>query len=334
MKREKIKKDYNSNRYLCDGTCDRDAKILYEKEDSIAYHISNENGDLVITEYCVYPGIWLCYKDAHTQKFTYPKSYPKGILEITHCREGRFEYDAGEKFFYLSGGDMSISKSVGNGATVYCPTQHYHGISIIIDPMDAPHCLSCFLDDVNVSPSSLMTKFCEEDKYFIMRSTARLEHIFSELYSVPEDIRRGYFKVKLLELMLFLSGLDTSLSQTEQRFCSKAQVTLAKQVCEYVNTHMEVRLTINQLAEKFYVSPTWLKRCFYSVYGESILSYIREYKMKYAAYILKVTNKSITEIATSVGYENIGKFSKAFRNVYDMSPTEYRRENVKDTILS
>lgn len=333
MKTEQLKKYNKPNRYLCDGTSDKDAKILYEKEDCIAYHISNEDGDLMITEYYVFPGIWLCYKDAHAQKFTYPKSYPSGILEITHCREGRFEYDAGEKFFYLSGGDMSISKSVGKGATVYCLTQHYHGISIIIDPMYAPDCLSSFLEDVDVSPAALITKFCKEDNYFIMRSTARLEHIFSELYSLQEDIRRGYFKVKLLELMLFLSSLDPSLSQTKQRSCSKAQVTLAKQVCEYVNTHMEVRLTINQLAEKFYVSSGWLKKCFYSVYGESIQSYIREYKMKYAAHIIKLTNKSITEIATSVGYENIGKFSRAFRNVYDMSPTEYRRENAKDTIL-
>lgn len=313
---------------LCDGTCDKDAGVLFDNKDSIAYRIKNDDGSLVITEHHIFPGIWLCYKDAHIQKFTYPPSYPSGLLEITHCREGRFEYDAGEKFFYLSSGDMSVSKSMAKGVTVYCPTQHYHGISIIIDPKNAPCCLSCLLDDVNVSPTALFKKFCKEDRYFIMRSTARLEHIFSELYSVPENMKKGYFKVKILELLMFLNSLDPSLSQTEQRSCSKEKVNLAKQVCQFINTHMNTRLTTEQLAEHFYVSPAQLRKCFYSVYGESIYAYIRAYKMRSAAHCLKTTDGTISEIAGAFGYDNSSKFSKAFRDVMGVSPTEYR-ENME-----
>ena len=106
---------------------------------------------------------------------------------------------------------------------VCCPTRDYHGITILIDPARAPHCLSCFLEDVQVSPAGLLKKFCGGDRYFIMRSTARLEHVFSELYCVPPDMRMGYFKVKILELLMFLNSLDVELSQTEVRSCSRAQ---------------------------------------------------------------------------------------------------------------
>ena len=311
---------------LCDGTIDEDAKVLYQNGDCIAYQIKKEDGELVITEYQVFSGIWLCYKDAHIQRFTYPASYPSGLLEITHCREGRFEYDTGEHFFYLSGGDISVCKSKEGGAVVYCPTQHYHGVSVIIDPASAPSCLSCFLEDVNVSPAMLLKKFCQDDGYFIMRSTARLEHVFSELYSVPQDMRKGYFKVKILELLMFLNSLDVNLSQTEQRSCSREQVELAKRVCQFINTHMDIRLTIEQLAVQFFVSPARLKKCFYSVYGESIYSYIRAYKMRSAAHCLKTTEQTISEIAGAFGYDNSSKFSKAFRDVMGVSPTEYRRK--------
>lgn len=312
-------------RNLCKGTCDRDARVLFEKEDCIAYQIKNAEGELTVTEHQVFPGIWLCYKDAHTSQYTYPPSYPAELLEITHCREGRFEYDAGNQFFYLSKGDMSISKSSGKGTAVYCPTGHYHGISVIIDPMLAPECLSCFLDDVNVKPAVLLEKFCKENMYFIMRSTARLEHIFSELYSVPADIQKGYFKIKILELLLFLSSLDSGLSQTEKYACSKSQVELAKKVCQFINTHMDSRLTIEQLAARFYVSPAQLKKCFYSVYGESVQAYIRAYKMQCAAICLKTTDRAVAEIASAFGYDNSSKFSKAFRSVIGISPTEYRK---------
>ena len=54
----------------------------------------------------------------------------------------------------------------------------------------------------------LAEKFCDRSGYFAARSSARVEHIFSELYQVPEAFRMGYFKVKILELLLFLSALE------------------------------------------------------------------------------------------------------------------------------
>lgn len=312
---------------LCEGTCDQDARLLFENEDSIAYRVENGEGELTITEYPVFPGIWLCYKDAHIQTYTYPPSYPAGVLEITHCREGRFEYDAGDQFFYLTKGDMAVCRSAGSGTSVYCPTGHYHGVSVIVDPALTPRCLSCFLADVQVKPAALLEKFCGENRYFIMRSTARLEHIFSELYTVPENIRKGYLKVKVLELFLFLSSLDPTLSQSGQRSCRKSQVELAKDVCRFINEHMDRRLTISQLAEQFYVSPARLKKCFYSVYGESIQTYLRAYKMRAAAQLLKTTDTPVAQIAASFGYDNSSKFSRAFRDVMGVSPTEYRKSS-------
>lgn len=320
-------------KYLCgEQSGDKQAKVLLKDEDYIAYEIKNEFGELVVTEYHIFPGIWLIYKDAHALKYEYPAAYPSGLLEITHCREGRYEYDAGEQFFYLSKGDMSIYKSIGGKVSVYCPVQHYHGISIVIDPVIAPNCLSCFLEDVNVRPSALLKKFCNENQYFIMRSTSQLEHIFSELYSVPKEIQKGYFKVKILELLLFLSNLDPKLSQTEQHSCSRAQVELAKQVCQYINTHKDIRLTIEQLAVKFYVSPAQLKKCFYSVYGKSVYAYIRTYKMQSAAHCLETTDQTVSEISGTFGYDNSSKFSKAFRDVMGMSPTEYRKNKCEQRI--
>lgn len=309
---------------LCEGTCDRNARVLYEQKDQIVYQVQNTDGELTITEHHVFPGIWLCYKDAHTHKFTYPPTYPEGVLEITHCREGRFEYDGGEHFFYLTKGDLSISRCQGSGTSVYCPTGHYRGISILIDPQAAHHCLSCILEDVEVDPDMLMEKFCGENQYFIVRSSPRLEHIFSELYSVPEGLQRGYFKVKILELLLFLTGLDPAQSQSKQHSCSKSQADLAKQVCQFIHEQPDARLTIGELATKFFVSPAQLKKCFYSVYGESVQAYIRAEKMRSAAYILETTGQTISETASAYGYDNSSKFSRAFREVMGVSPTEYR----------
>lgn len=311
-----------------ENSAQNETETLLQEKSCTIYQEKNETGELTITEHKVFPGIWLVYKNAHIGKFEFPAVYPSGLLEITHCREGRFEYDAGEQFFYLGKGDLAIHKSRGDRAEVSCPTQHYHGVSVIIDPAAAPQCLSWVLDDVDVKPSALLTKFCQGNQYYIMRSTPRLEHIFSELYSVPEHIKKGYFKVKVLELLLFLSGLEPDFSQTERRACSKAQVELAKRVCGFLDKNMDKRLTIEQLAAQFYVSPAQLKKCFYCVYDESVYAHIRTYKMQSAAVLLRTTDRTVAEIAGAVGYDNSSKFAKAFRDVVGMSPAEYRKETL------
>ena len=86
-----------------------------------------------------------------------------------------------------------------------------------MDPGLAPRCLSCFLEDVEVQPAALAEKFCAAGGYFAARSSRRVEHVFSELYQVPEDLRRGYLKVKILELLLFLSALEVPASPRRLR---------------------------------------------------------------------------------------------------------------------
>ncbi|HAJ96660.1 MAG TPA: AraC family transcriptional regulator [Ruminococcus sp.] len=299
-------------------------RILSESENEIMYLAENDTGTMEMTEYKVFQGIHLIYRDVHMLHYEYPSSEKQNLLEINHCREGRYEHRIGRQYYYLSSGDLSVSRSNENGIEAYYPTSHYHGISIIIDPSTAPECLSCFLDDVNVRPTALMEKFCHNAECFIIRSTESLEHIFSELYTVPESIRMGYMKVKVLELLLFLSGLNTEISQTVQHSCPPSQVRLAKAVCSYVCAHMSEHFTIEQLAVQFQVSPTQLKKSFRNVYGNSLYSYVRTQKMLSAARLLQDTDRTILDIAGECGYDNGSKFSKAFRCVMGVSPRDFR----------
>ena len=161
-----------------------------------------------------------------------------------------------------------------------------------------------------------------------MRENISIEHIFSELYSVPENIRKGYHKVKVLELLLFLSGLEYKGESEERRYFSRSQVTAAKEAKKYLLAHLDEHITITELADMLGISPTSLKICFKGVYGDTINGYITNYKMQKAASLLKNTDKSVLEIAGIVGYNNGSKFAGAFRRVMNKSPNEYRKSLV------
>ena len=293
------------------------------------YRSQDSTGDCEVTVYPVFSGIELVYYDVHMQSCDINLAKGREMLIITHCQEGRieFEYKNGE-YLYLASGDLSIQKNTENIRHRYCPLSHYHGVSVAIDMNRVPRCFSCILDDVFVSPEELEMKFCSEKPYSIMRENISIEHIFSELYSVPENIRKGYHKVKVLELLLFLSGLEYKGESEERRYFSRSQVTAAKEAKKYLLAHLDEHITITVLADMLGISSTSLKICFKGVYGDTINGYITNCKMQKAASLLKNTDKSVLEIAGIVGYNNGSKFAGAFRRVMNKSPNEYRKSLV------
>ena len=81
------------------------------EKNHIIYQASNDTGDMILTEYQVFPGIKLIYQDIHMLRYEYPAQEEKQILEIHHCREGRYEYQMGKQYYYLASGDLSVSRS-------------------------------------------------------------------------------------------------------------------------------------------------------------------------------------------------------------------------------
>lgn len=302
-------------------------QITKKGNECTVYHYSNELGEVLMTGYEVFQGIQLVYNDVHISHCTnieYDSRQIESVYEINHCREGRIECIAGNKFFYLTPGDMSIHrKSMASNSSTF-PSCHYHGVSVVIDIREAPDTLAEILQEVNVSPKELLDRICGEKEFFITRSNEHLEHIFSELYHIPEKVKKGYFRIKVLEILLFLSVYEQK--KTASHYYTSSQVKLAKAVCSYLTERMSERITIDMLAEEFHVSPTYIKKCFQGVYGETVHGYIRTQKMNSASKMLQTTDKTILEIANLHGYENGSKFAKAFQSVFEKSPKQYRRD--------
>lgn len=308
-------------------------QIVSRSEDQVVYRIANDTGQVVMTSYQIFPGIELIYNDVHIRKCGVEHTGSTNAIEINHCREGRIECELQDDFFYLTQGDLAIANKHEAAHESYFPSSHYHGISVLIEIEKAPENLARILEGVDVSPAALIEKFCNKGTCFVTRSTPHLEHIFSELYMVPDCIRKGYFKLKVLELLLFLSNIDITENETCKRSVKKSRVTLAKNACSYLTEHMDRRVTIAALAELFHVSQTALKNSFKDVYGVSIYSFIRAQKMQAAALMLRQTEYSVLEIAGKYGYDNGSKFAGAFKNVMGMTPNEYRYTNFEEDFI-
>lgn len=147
------------------------------------------------------------------------------------------------------------------------------------------------------------------------------------MYRVPEKIRIPYFKVKILELLLYLYAMNVPEEDTERPYFYRTQVEKVKAIRQFLIGHISENFTQEELSRRFNIPMTAMKSCFRSVYGEAIGAWLTNYRMNQAAELLiKERDMSIADIGSYVGYDNAGKFTVAFKRIMKLTPSEYRRE--------
>ncbi|HEX6358160.1 helix-turn-helix transcriptional regulator [Actinophytocola sp.] len=83
-------------------------------------------------------------------------------------------------------------------------------------------------------------------------------------------------------------------------------------------------LDVPALARIALMSPTHFTRSFRSTFGETPHRYLQRRRIERAMALLRGTSVTVTEVAGLVGFESLGTFSRTFRSIVGVSPTEYR----------
>lgn len=301
-------------------------KIIHKNEET-EYRYYDKSGDASLFVCSVFEGVDIIFNSIHMNVCDIAAETKGRLIEIHHCREGRLEHQYGDELLYMMPGDLAISRRCEKEDICYFPLRHYHGITIIINEDTAPKCFSCLLKDVNVQPTKVADKLCGDNGCFVIRNEDYIEHLFSEIYSVPVKYKKAYYKVKILELLLVLSWKKPEDNGLPAVVLSKAQVNLAKKAAEYLLQHMDERITQEELARIFHVSRAHLCNAFKGVYGVPVYKYMRIQKIQAAALQLIQTERAVIDIAIECGYDNPSKFSSAFKEVMGETPLEYRKEH-------
>lgn len=308
-----------------------ETRIVAQDRDHMVLKAENETGEGTMTLYSVFPGIDLLYNDIHMtiMRAEQNKKSCDSMMEINHCREGRFECEFTDgSAVYLGRGDLAVNMLTNAPRSSWFPLGHYHGISVMVDLRTAQGTLdgiSHAFGGMPIDIRAIRDSLCAGDQCFIMRATEAIEHIFSELCAVPVENRRGYCKLKVLELLLFLSAAELPGQREQRAYVTRAQADTMRAIRTYLVEHLDERITLPELSVRFDIPLTTMKQNFKTVYGDTIGAYVQSYRMQKAMWLLQETDQSITEIAAQVGYQNASKFSGVFRQFSGITPSEYRK---------
>ena len=99
------------------------------------------------------------------------------------------------------------------------------------------------------------------------------------------------------------------------------------EVDDYIREHIGEKIYREDIAESTGFHKDSLTRIFRTETGFGLKEFITKEKIEHAKRLLKTTNKSISEIAMDLGFDNFSHFSQAFKKEAGMSPFEYRKKH-------
>ncbi len=106
---------------------------------------------------------------------------------------------------------------------------------------------------------------------------------------------------------------------------TQTQVNCIDEVKTYIHQHTDQSLNREQLANMMGFSVPHFHRIFTAEIGENIAAYVRRVRLERAAQKLMMGAVDITQVAMAAGYKSHAAFSKAFKQQYGYTPSQYRK---------
>lgn len=151
--------------------------------------------------------------------------------------------------------------------------------------------------------------------------TKALEHKKYEYLKAINESR--HINVALKQLYQFINDLNTTLQLNKQRN-SNPNMSL---IISYIHEHYMEPLSLSEIANQFHFNPSYLSSYFSAHNNEGFSEYLNRVRVERAAELLAKEIVSIAEISEQVGYSDHSYFTKVFKKIMGISPSQYRKLN-------
>ncbi|MNW58556.1 Xylose operon regulatory protein [compost metagenome] len=126
---------------------------------------------------------------------------------------------------------------------------------------------------------------------------------------------------------LLMQVLESYSEQIREQIAGNRPFSV-ESIKEYIDSHYFEDIKISMFTEKYFLSREYLMKLFKQQYGFGIHEYVQKVRMDKAQKLLDDPALKIQDISEMLGYKDKNYFSKAFRNYYSISPSEYRNKTV------
>ncbi|MGF1639075.1 MAG: helix-turn-helix transcriptional regulator, partial [Cyclobacteriaceae bacterium] len=159
------------------------------------------------------------------------------------------------------------------------------------------------------------------------RSTPKMKAILWDIIQCMQSlaIKKIGLEVKALKLLeASLEQMELSVKSARLPAISTEDIVKIQQAKKHLLEHLEQPITLKKLARELGTNTFKLKTGFRSMYGVSVIAYLREARMQKARKLLLESQMPIYLIALEIGYTNSANFTTTFKKRFGYSPRSLR----------
>lgn len=256
---------------------------------------------------------------------TFKREVSSNFIQFHFCIKGSAS-------FVFNEGNYSLAVSEENSLLLYNPqrdlpinlmlNKHSWILSVLL-PINKFH--SLFSTEANY-----ITFLSEENKdrkyYKDAHISPSMAIVLNQLmsYNLHPTIKPLYFKGKAYELisLYFNRPADADMEQCPF-LADEENVSKIKKAKQIMVSRMAEPPTLQELADEINLPINRLKEGFKQIYGDSVFSFLFDYKMEVARQLLATGSHNVNEVGLKVGYSTASHFIAAFKKKFGTTPKKF-----------
>ncbi|MBR4027355.1 MAG: helix-turn-helix transcriptional regulator [Lachnospiraceae bacterium] len=244
-------------------------------------------------------------------------------LEIVYVKAGKLTICIGEELFHAGIGDVFF---VNSGELHFMES----------DDMSVEYYTLLFpLKFISFQTEDLLEQEVLQPlrmKQLLFPTTITNERVKEQIVEVLkkvvltyEEKEKGYqlrtriFLLEIMELLIEEKSFYKSFGKTS---------SMQRDMLSFIQAHYTEKITLEMLAEEFHLSQKYISYYFKEHFSISFMQYVGHLRMTKAKSLLEHTDLSITEVALSSGFFSVNLFIRNFKEMYQMTPLQYRKKSV------
>lgn len=244
--------------------------------------------------------------------------------EIFYLLQGERIYFMNDRVYTVRPGDLIVINPYDLHRTTSADEPAYQRILLSFHPE--------FAEPASWPPDMPLLPFVTGSRLlrFPLREQEELHLLLQEMIEECKEMREGWeicVKAALVRLLVRIYRRSVQEKDEPETF-EHPMHRKVSEIAVYLNSHYTEDLTLEQVAARFFISPSYLSRIFKKLTGFHFREYLLVLRMKEAQRRLRETNEKIAFIAEDLGFSHVSHFHTTFKKMTGTSPLRYRKKEL------